>query len=59
MKAKFTLGLPVVVWFIILLFMYIVIKSPADGVYIISLPARIVSGIGNFFIGLIHSYGGP
>jgi hypothetical protein len=59
MKAKFTLGLPVVVWFIIFLFMYIVIKSPADGVYIISLPARIVSGIGNFFIGLIHSYGGP
>jgi hypothetical protein len=51
MKAKFTLGLPVVVWFIIFLFMYIVIKSPADGVYIISLPARIVSGIGNFFIG--------
>jgi hypothetical protein len=59
MKAKFTLALPVVVWFIIFLFMYIVIKSPADGVYIISLPARIVSGIGNFFIGLIHSYGGP
>jgi len=59
MKTKLTLGLPVVVWFIIFLFIYIVIKSPADGVYLISLPARLVSGIGNFFIGLIHSYGGP
>jgi hypothetical protein len=59
MKAKFTLGLPVVAWFIIFLFVYIVIKSPPAGVFILSLPARLVSGIGNFFIGLVHSYGGP
>lgn len=52
-------GLPVWVWLIIFVLVYIVIKSPPVGVYILSLPARLISGIGNFFIGLVHSYGGP
>jgi len=59
MKWKLTLGAPFVVWVVIILFMYIVIKSPSDGVFVISLPARVISGIGNFFIMLIRSYGGP
>jgi hypothetical protein len=59
MKWKLTLGAPGVVWIIVILFVYIVIKSPADGVFVLGLPARLISGIGNFFIGLIHSYGGP
>jgi hypothetical protein len=59
MKARFTLGLPVVAWFVIFLFVYIVIKSPPAGMFILSLPARLVSGVGNFFIGLVHSSGGP
>jgi hypothetical protein len=59
MRWKLTLGAPVVVWFIVIIFAYIVIKSPPDGVFVLSLPARLISGIGNFFIMLIHSYGGP
>ncbi len=59
MKWKFTLGLPAVVWLIVILFVYIVIKSPPAGVFVLGLPARLISGIGNFFLGLIHSYGGP
>lgn len=51
--------MPVWVWLIIFVLVYIVIKSPPVGVYILSLPTRLISGIGNFFIGLVHSYGGP
>ena len=50
--------LPTWVWIVIFVVVYIVIKSPSAGLFIISLPARLISGIGNFFIGLIHSYGG-
>jgi hypothetical protein len=59
MKVRWVVGLPVWVWLIIFVAVYIVIKSPPAGMFLISLPARIISGIGNFFIGLIHSYGGP
>jgi hypothetical protein len=59
MKTRWVVGLPVWVWLIIFVAVYIVIKSPSAGMFLISLPARLVSGIGNFFIGLIHSYGGP
>lgn len=51
--------MPVWVWLVIFVLTYIVIKDPAAGVWIISLPARVISGIGNFFIGLGHSYGSP
>jgi hypothetical protein len=59
MKRDWLIKLPAVVWIIIFVIVYIVIKSPPAGVFIISLPARVISGVGNFFIGLIHSYGGP
>ena len=58
MKWKLTLGAPIVVWVIVILFTYIVIKSPSAGLFVLSLPARLISGIGNWFIALIHSYGG-
>jgi hypothetical protein len=51
--------MPITVWLIIFVLVYIVIKSPPAGVYILSLPARLISGVGNFFIGLVGSYGGP
>src|SRR5271154_4150190 len=35
MKWKLTLGAPGVVWIIVILFVYIVIKSPADGVFVL------------------------
>jgi hypothetical protein len=59
MKWKITLGAPGVVWIIVILFTYIVVKSPPAAVFVLGLPARLISGIGNFLIGLIHSYGGP
>jgi len=58
MKGRWVVGLPIWVWIILFVVVYIVIKSPSAGLFIISLPARLISGIGNFFIGLIHSYGG-
>ena len=36
-----------------------VIKSPSVGVWVINLPARLIAGVGNFIIGLAHSYGAP
>ncbi len=51
--------LPGLIWILIFLIAYIVIKSPSVGVWLISLPARLISGIGNFIIGIAHSYGAP
>jgi hypothetical protein len=51
--------LPGFLWILIFLLAYIVIKSPSVGVWLIGLPARLISGIGNFIIGVAHSYGAP
>jgi hypothetical protein len=51
--------LPGVLWILIILIAYIVIKDPAAGVWLLSLPARLISGIGNFIIRIAHSYGAP
>jgi len=51
--------LPWLIWIIIFVLAYIVIRAPSDGVWILRLPARLISGIGNFFIGLARSYGAP
>lgn len=51
--------LPWLLWVLIFLLAYVVIKSPSDGVWLLSLPARLISGIGDFFIGLARSYGAP
>ena len=46
-------------WIFIFVLVYIVIKNPAVGMWFLSLPARLISGIGNFFIGIGLSYGAP
>jgi hypothetical protein len=51
--------LPWLLWVLIFLLAYVVIKSPSDGVWLLSLPARLISGIGDFFIGIARSYGAP
>jgi hypothetical protein len=51
--------MPGFLWILIFLLAYIVIKSPSVGVWLIGLPARLISGIGNFIIGVAHSYGAP
>lgn len=55
--ARWTVALPVWVWILILVTVYILIKSPADGFYVISLPAHLISGIGKFVIRLDHRFG--
>jgi hypothetical protein len=59
MGRLWLIKLPGWLWIMIFVVVYIVIKDPAVGVWLISLPARLISGIGNFFIGLGHSYGAP
>ena len=51
--------LPGFLWIVIFVLAYIVIRAPSDGVWILSLPARLISGVGNFIIGLARSYGAP
>jgi Cu/Ag efflux pump CusA len=51
--------LPVFIWVLIFVLVYIAIKSPSVAVWVLGLPARLISGIGNFFIGVAHSYGAP
>lgn len=54
-----TIKLPGWVWILIFVFAYIVIKNPPDGMWFLGLPARLISGIGNFFINISHNYGAP
>ena len=51
--------LPWLLWVFIFLLAYVVIKAPSDGVWVLGLPARLISGIGNFFISIARSYGAP
>lgn len=51
--------LPGLLWIVIFVLAYIVIKAPSDGVWVLSLPARLISGVGNFIIGIARSYGAP
>jgi hypothetical protein len=57
--GRLGLYMPVWAWIIVVVFVYIVIKDPAVGLWFLSLPARLISGLGNFFIGLGRSYGAP
>jgi hypothetical protein len=59
MKQYWLIKLPALVWILIFVVVYIVIKAPSDAVWIIGLPLRIIAGIGNFFIGLARGYGAP
>jgi hypothetical protein len=51
--------LPGFLWILIILVAYIVIKDPPVGVWLLSLPARLISGVGNFIIGIAHNNGAP
>jgi hypothetical protein len=51
--------MPVWVWVVIIFVAYIVIKNPPVGMWFLGLPARLISGIGNFFISTAHTYGAP
>ena len=51
--------LPGLLWVTIFLLAYVVIKAPADGVWILSLPARLISAVGSFVIEIARSYGAP
>lgn len=57
--SSWQIKLPGFLWILIFLLTYIVIKSPSVDVWLISLPTRLISGIGNFIIGVEHSYGAP
>jgi hypothetical protein len=57
--SSWQIKLPGFLWIVILVLAYIVIRAPSDGVWILSLPARLISGIGNFIIGLARGYGAP
>ena len=59
MGKLWDIKLPGWVWILIFVLAYIVIRDPSSGVWFLSLPARLISGIGNFLIGIAHSYGAP
>jgi len=59
MGRLWDIKLPGWLWIFIFLLVYIVIKDPPVGVWVLSLPARLIAGIGNFFIGIARSYGAP
>jgi hypothetical protein len=59
MGKLWDIKLPGWLWILIFVLAYILIKDPSVGVWLLSLPARLISGIGNFFIGLSHGYGAP
>jgi hypothetical protein len=59
MGRLWDIKLPGWLWIMIFVIAYVLIKDPAVGVWFLSLPARLISGIGNFFIGLGRSYGAP
>ena len=57
--GRWEIKLPGVLWIMVFLLAYVVIKAPSDGMWILSLPARLISAVGNFVIGLTRSYGAP
>lgn len=59
MGRLWDIKLPGWIWIFIFLLVYIVIKNPQAGVWLLSLPARLIAGIGNFFIGIAQSHGAP
>ena len=45
---------PVWVWILLLIFLYVLIKNPDNGPYLLSLPAKFVAGLGDFVMRLVH-----
>jgi hypothetical protein len=59
MGRQWDIKLPGWLWIVIFLLAYIVIKDAPVGVWFLGLPARLISGIGNFLISLARGYGAP
>ena len=53
---RWTLALPGWAWVILILFTYIVIKSPADALALLGWVGHLISGIGNGIITIISSF---
>jgi hypothetical protein len=53
---RWTLALPGWAWVIVILFTYIVIKSPTDALAVLGWLGHLISGIGNGIITIISSF---
>ena len=53
---RWTLALPAWVWVVLIVFIYIAIKSPAVAVFALGLPARFIAGLGNGVITILRSF---
>lgn len=53
---RWSLGAPAWVWIVLIIFFYIVVKSPDVAMFVLGLPARLVAGVGNGVITIFRSY---
>jgi hypothetical protein len=53
---RWTLALPAWLWVILILFIYVLIKAPADCLYVLGLIGRLIAGIGNSIITVISHF---
>jgi hypothetical protein len=53
---RWTLALPAWAWVILILFTYVLIKAPADCLYVLSLIGRLIAAIGNSLIAVISHF---
>jgi hypothetical protein len=53
---RWTLALPAWLWVILILFTYVLIKAPADCLYVLSLIGRLIAAIGNSIITVITHF---
>ena len=50
------LGMPVWAWVVLILFIYIAVKSPPTGQFLLDLIPRLISGLGNGIIHIVQTY---
>jgi hypothetical protein len=53
---RWTLALPAWAWVILILFTYVLIKAPADCLYVLRLIGRLIAAIGNTLIAVISHF---
>jgi hypothetical protein len=53
---RWTLALPAWLWVILILFIYVLIKAPADCLYVLGLIGRLIAAIGNSIITVISHF---
>jgi hypothetical protein len=56
---RWTLALPAWLWIILILLTYVLIKAPADCLYVLSLIGRLIAAIGNSIILVINHFRFP